>query len=624
MLVTGATGLVGSWLVKELLGRRRRRRRLVRDRDPQSRARPQRRHRARARSSTARSRTSRRSSAPSTSTRSTPSSTSAPRRSSASRTATRSRPSRRTSAAPTTCSRPAGATPTRAARSSSPRATRPTAKPTTLPYTEDIAARGTPSLRRHEGVRRPARAVLRPHLRRCRSAIARCGNIYGGGDLNWSRIVPGTIRSLLRGERPVIRSDGTLRPRLHLRRGRRRRPTSRSPRRVGTPGAARARRSTSATRSPLTVLELVRRDPPADGRRTSSRSCATRPSARSATRCSLRREGARASSAGRRGSTSTTGSTETIAWYRGVPRLTCAEPWRRRARLRRAARADPRARRTSTTTSAFAPRPFVPGETPVPVSGRVFDADELAPPRRRVARLLADHRPLRRRSSSASSPRASASGTRCSCNSGSSANLLARLGADVAEARRAPAAAGRRGDHRRRRLPDHGQPDRPEPARAGVRRRRARHLQRRRRRSSRPRVGAADAGDHARPHARQPVRPRRRDARSRRSTTCGCRGQLRRARLDATTGKHDRHVRRLGDASASTRPTTSRWARAARVLTEPAAAEAARRVVPRLGPRLLVRARARTTPAASASTGSSATCRTATTTSTSTRTSATT
>lgn len=39
-------------------------------------------------------------------------------------------------------------------------------------------------------------------------AIARCGNIYGGGDLNWSRIVPATIRSFLRGERPVIRSDG--------------------------------------------------------------------------------------------------------------------------------------------------------------------------------------------------------------------------------------------------------------------------------------------------------------------------------------------------------------------------------------------------------------------------------
>jgi CDP-glucose 4,6-dehydratase len=41
-------------------------------------------------------------------------------------------------------------------------------------------------------------------------AISRCGNIYGGGDLNWSRIVPGTIRSLVRGERPVLRSDGTF------------------------------------------------------------------------------------------------------------------------------------------------------------------------------------------------------------------------------------------------------------------------------------------------------------------------------------------------------------------------------------------------------------------------------
>jgi CDP-glucose 4,6-dehydratase len=40
-------------------------------------------------------------------------------------------------------------------------------------------------------------------------AIARCGNVYGGGDLNWSRIVPGTIRSLLRRERPVLRSDGS-------------------------------------------------------------------------------------------------------------------------------------------------------------------------------------------------------------------------------------------------------------------------------------------------------------------------------------------------------------------------------------------------------------------------------
>src|SRR5260221_8111514 len=40
--------------------------------------------------------------------------------------------------------------------------------------------------------------------------ITRCGNFYGGGDLNWNRIVPGTIRSVLRGERPIIRSDGTF------------------------------------------------------------------------------------------------------------------------------------------------------------------------------------------------------------------------------------------------------------------------------------------------------------------------------------------------------------------------------------------------------------------------------
>lgn len=48
-------------------------------------------------------------------------------------------------------------------------------------------------------------------------AITRCGNFYGGGDLNWSRVVPGTIRSVLRGERPVIRSDGRfIRDYLHV------------------------------------------------------------------------------------------------------------------------------------------------------------------------------------------------------------------------------------------------------------------------------------------------------------------------------------------------------------------------------------------------------------------------
>lgn len=40
-------------------------------------------------------------------------------------------------------------------------------------------------------------------------AITRCGNFYGGGDLNWNRVVPGTIRSILHNEPPVIRSDGS-------------------------------------------------------------------------------------------------------------------------------------------------------------------------------------------------------------------------------------------------------------------------------------------------------------------------------------------------------------------------------------------------------------------------------
>jgi CDP-glucose 4,6-dehydratase len=41
-------------------------------------------------------------------------------------------------------------------------------------------------------------------------AVTRFANLYGGGDLNWNRIVPGTIRSVLGGERPVVRSDGSF------------------------------------------------------------------------------------------------------------------------------------------------------------------------------------------------------------------------------------------------------------------------------------------------------------------------------------------------------------------------------------------------------------------------------
>lgn len=49
------------------------------------------------------------------------------------------------------------------------------------------------------------------HTYRTPVAITRCGNLWGPGDLNFSRLIPGTIRSALLGESPIIRSDGTFR-----------------------------------------------------------------------------------------------------------------------------------------------------------------------------------------------------------------------------------------------------------------------------------------------------------------------------------------------------------------------------------------------------------------------------
>ena len=77
----------------------------------------------------------------------------------------------------------------------------------TLPYTEDMPVNG----RHPYDVSKSCTdliAVSYAHTYELPVTIARCGNIYGGGDLNWSRIVPGTIRSLWAGERPIIRSNG--------------------------------------------------------------------------------------------------------------------------------------------------------------------------------------------------------------------------------------------------------------------------------------------------------------------------------------------------------------------------------------------------------------------------------
>lgn len=77
-----------------------------------------------------------------------------------------------------------------------------------LPYTEEMPLQG----RHPYEVSKSCADLLAQayhHTYSLPVAVARCGNVYGGGDLHWSRIVPGTIRSLWHGQRPVIRSDGT-------------------------------------------------------------------------------------------------------------------------------------------------------------------------------------------------------------------------------------------------------------------------------------------------------------------------------------------------------------------------------------------------------------------------------
>lgn len=78
-----------------------------------------------------------------------------------------------------------------------------------LPYDEDAALKGEHP---YDASKSCADLVARMYAVTfgVPVAITRCGNFYGGGDLNWNRLVPGTIRSALKNERPVIRSDGSL------------------------------------------------------------------------------------------------------------------------------------------------------------------------------------------------------------------------------------------------------------------------------------------------------------------------------------------------------------------------------------------------------------------------------
>jgi len=77
-----------------------------------------------------------------------------------------------------------------------------------LPYTEEMPLQGKHP---YEVSKSCADLITQAyhHTYGLPVTILRCGNIYGGGDLNWSRIVPYTIKCFLENQRPVIRSDGT-------------------------------------------------------------------------------------------------------------------------------------------------------------------------------------------------------------------------------------------------------------------------------------------------------------------------------------------------------------------------------------------------------------------------------
>ncbi len=78
-----------------------------------------------------------------------------------------------------------------------------------LPYTEDMPLHG----RHPYDVSKSAADLIAQTYAftyQVPVAVTRCANLYGGGDLNWNRLIPGTIRSALQGEPPIIRSDGTF------------------------------------------------------------------------------------------------------------------------------------------------------------------------------------------------------------------------------------------------------------------------------------------------------------------------------------------------------------------------------------------------------------------------------
>jgi CDP-glucose 4,6-dehydratase len=78
-----------------------------------------------------------------------------------------------------------------------------------LPYTEDTPLRGSFPY----DVSKSCSDLISLsyfHTYQVPVAVTRCGNLFGAGDLNFNRLIPGTIRSAVHNEQPIIRSDGTF------------------------------------------------------------------------------------------------------------------------------------------------------------------------------------------------------------------------------------------------------------------------------------------------------------------------------------------------------------------------------------------------------------------------------
>ena len=222
-LVTGAQGFIGCWLAERLLDEGAHV--VVPRRSVEPRSRPARGDRGALRDRRRRRpRRARNGKSLWATTASASSSTSPRNRSSASRTALPIRPGRATSAARTRCSKPAGPWPRAAARrraSWSPR-----------PITLTVTTRGCPTARTsrfkalypYDVSKACADIVARSYaeVAGLPVAVTRMANTFGGGDLNWSRIVPDSARALVAGRPrdPLRRNPGA---RLPLRRGRGRR-----------------------------------------------------------------------------------------------------------------------------------------------------------------------------------------------------------------------------------------------------------------------------------------------------------------------------------------------------------------------------------------------------------------